>query len=45
MQEMGNNIHELNLTHRELYIKAGTHKRVYFSNEYEDCVLKLDVLL
>lgn len=45
IMEIGNNINDLNLCYRELYIKAGLSKKVYFSNEQEDCVLKLDVLV
>lgn len=43
--EIGNSMNELNLSYHELYIKAGTSKKVYFSNESTENILKLDILL
>ena len=45
IMQIGNNINEVNLSYHQLYIKAGTSRRVYFSNEYEQCILKLDVFV
>lgn len=43
--EIGNTMNDLNLSYHELYIKAGTSKKVYFSNESTENILKLDILL
>ena len=32
IMEIGNNINEVNLSYHELYIKAGTNRRIYFSS-------------
>jgi hypothetical protein len=45
IMEMGNSIHDSNLSYHELYIKAGVSKKAYFSNEHEDAILKLDVIV
>lgn len=38
-------MNELNLSYRELYIKAGTSKKIYFSSENQENILKLDIIL
>jgi hypothetical protein len=38
-------MNDLNLSYHELYIKAGTFKKIYFSNTCHENILKLDVLL
>lgn len=43
--EMGNTLNDLSFSYKALYIKAGMSKKVYFSNERDDCVLKLDVIV
>lgn len=30
--DIGNSMNDLNLSYHELYVKAGTSKKVYFSN-------------
>jgi hypothetical protein len=42
---MGNGVNELNLNYYKLYIKAGTCKKIYFSNEISESILKLDIIL
>jgi hypothetical protein len=45
LEAIGNSLNELNLSYHELYVKAGTTKRIYFSNDSPDTVLKFDLLL
>jgi len=42
---MGNGMNELNLGYNKLYIKAGTTKKIYFSTEISESILKLDIIL
>ena len=32
IMEIGNNINFVNLSYHELYVKAGTNKKIFFSN-------------
>lgn len=45
IMSIGNTMNDLNLSHHELYVKAGTSRKIFFSNQWADSILKLDILL